>query len=163
MGESNGEWGNQPDDASRARRDTWLGFQPLSEVSSPLLSRFLEDRGLDVSDLSRVGARWYGSEQALVYFFSEGLKYRSLVGENRRWNEEGVEFTRPRVVTNRLGEVPPGVIVAEGETDAAALSRHASSWDIAILPAGSKGLSDAVANSLSAYEVVLLGNDADEA
>ncbi len=162
MGESNGEWGSLPDDEQRARRDTWLGFQPLSEVSHPALAKFCEARGLESADLSRVGARWDRSQQALCYFFPEGLKWRSLV-DDRRWNEEGTQFTRPRIVTNRIGASPPGIIVAEGETDAAALSRHCPSWDIAILPAGSKGLSDGVANSLSAYEVVLLGNDNDEA
>ena len=162
MGESNGEWGDQPDDSTRARRDLWLGFQPLSEVTHPLFLNFLSERSLESADLSRVGARWDREAQAIVYFFSEGLKYRPLDGRNR-WTEDGVEFTRPRIVSNSRGVSPPGVIVAEGETDAAALSRHAPSWDIAILPAGSKGLSANVAKSLSAYEVVLLGNDNDEA
>lgn len=162
MGESNGEWGDQPNDAARERRDLWASFQPLHLVSHPLLAAFLDERGLEAADLSRVGARWDSEAQALCYFFSEGLKWRPIDGRSR-WTEEGVTFSRAKIVTNKVGTTPPGIIVAEGETDAAALSRHAPAWDIAILPAGSKGLPTGIAESLVDYEVVLLGNDADEA
>lgn len=163
MGESNGEWGDQPDDATRERRDIWHSFDPLNSVTSPVLDKFLASKGLDKSDLSRIGARFDGSSQALVFFYSEGLKYRSIL-DGRRWNEEGTEFTRPKLVRSQsLDKTAQGVIIAEGETDAAALSRHAPLWDIAVLPAGSKGVSQGVAATLSRYEHILIANDADEA
>jgi 5S rRNA maturation endonuclease (ribonuclease M5) len=66
------------------------------------------------------------------------------------------------VRSSRVGGAT-SVIIAEGETDGALLSRLCPDYDIAILPAGAKHFSDTMATQVSAYAEVLVGTDADEA
>ena len=161
MGQSNGEWGEQGDDASRERHDEWIGYQSLTSVDSPLLAKFLEDKGLEAVDLARVGARWK-SPDTLVYFFPEGNKYRRLT-DDHRWNTTGTEWQRAKLVAEP-GRDPDGVILAEGETDGAALAaRWGKRYDVAVLPAGARGIPPGLAAQLSPYERVLVALDADEA
>jgi hypothetical protein len=161
VGQSNGEWGEQGDDVSRERHDEWLGHQSLTTVDSPLLAKFLESKGLAPEDLTRVGARWK-SPDTLVYFFPEGLKYRRLT-DDHRWNTPGTEWRRPKVVA-LPGRSPLGVIVAEGETDAAALAaRWGEHYDVAVLPAGARGIPPGTRDALQSYDRVLVATDADEA
>jgi AAA domain/Toprim-like len=161
VGQSNGEWGSLDNDATRERHDEWIAYEPLASVDGPLLAQFLEDKGLQAADLARVGARWKPPD-TLVYFFPEGLKYRRLT-DDRRWNTPGTEWLAPKVVA-RPGRAARGVLVAEGETDAAAL---AAAWgehyDVAILPAGARGLPPQLHAVLSPYARVLVALDADAA
>ena len=75
----------------------------------------------------------------------QGVFYRDTMRQKAR--ELGV--------TGFVMNKPDGSVYAEaeGETDAAALSRHAPAWDIAILPAGSKGLPTGIAESLTGYPI----------
>lgn len=161
MGQSNGEWGEQGDDASRERHDEWLGYQSLTSVDSPLLGQFLEGKGLGPEDLMRVGARWK-SPDTLVYFFPEGNKYRRLT-DDHRWNTPDTKWLRAKVV-REPGRDPRGLIVAEGETDGAALARRwLGTYDVAVLPAGARGIPPGFAAQCAPYDRVLVALDADEA
>jgi 5S rRNA maturation endonuclease (ribonuclease M5) len=164
MGESNGEWGQQDSDPARDRRDRWLALSPLDKAASPVLDAFLKARALDYADLTRVGARWDAHEAALCFFYADGLKWRQP-GTDKRWNEDtGIEWHNIKVVKRvKAEEGPHGIIVAEGETDAAALARHAPAYDVGVLPAGARGIPDGAYDVLRRYERVLVALDADTA
>lgn len=158
---SDGDWGAATDKGA-ARHDEWIQATfPLTSSTLPEpIVRFARDRGLEPVDLARVGARWQ-HPATLVYYFDGGLKYRDVINDVR-WNEEGARFDHARIVRHR-GEEVLGAIVAEGETDAAALARHAPSWDIAVLPAGARRVPPGLGAQLRSYPSVLVALDADEA
>lgn len=162
MGNSNGEWGDYANDpVVAARWDTWAALPDLPD-NHPPLDKWLERKGLTKADLYRLGTRWgsLNGRPALVYFFPDGLKYRTLDG--KRGTEPGVTFDRFKFIKAALGPATE-VIVAEGETDAALLSRLAPSCDIAVLPAGAKHVTDTMRAELERYDVTWVALDNDEA
>lgn len=161
MGESNDEWGQQHTDAARARRDRWLALPSLHDAESKILDQFLDERGLTREDLARIGARWNGVRQELCFFYADGLKWRSVDTGARR-TEEGIEFLHLKVVKAQSGD-GTRAIVAEGETDAAAIAKHAPTYDVLVLPAGALYFPDSGWKMLNQYELVLVALDADKA
>lgn len=118
------DWYDHAGDAvSEARWDKWNGYAPLPEpgVSRPF-DNFLAEKGLTRDDLARIGTRWVPQAQgggALAYLFPDGIKYRTLDG--RRWAEDDVSWQSGKKVSLTPNAPPPTVVIAEGETDGAAI------------------------------------------
>lgn len=152
-----------------ASEDRWERFQKYSALpeSHPSLDKFLADKGLVRSDLDRLGVRYTvdNGEPSLVYLFPDGIKYRSLASTGprpRRWSEPGVEWSRCKIVRAQRPDAEV-VVVAEGETDGALLSRLMPQNDIAILPAGATTVKPSMLAQLEQYTVVLAALDNDPA
>ncbi|MCW0190946.1 MAG: hypothetical protein OJJ55_06560, partial [Rhodococcus sp.] len=132
--ESYYDYGGDP--ATEARWDLWNNLPDLPMPGeTPPFDKWLASKNLGRDDLVRIGTRWgsFGGSAALVYLFPDGLKYRTLAG--KRSTEPGVTWRRSKIIPALSGEAE-GVIIAEGETDGAYLSRIAPTFDVAILPAG---------------------------
>lgn len=157
MGESNGAWGELDTDESRGLWDT---FDPLPDPGDhPILDAFVARKRITIDALRRIGARIDGN--TLAYAFPDGIKWRDLE-TGRRWNELGVEWRTLKVVP--AGPRPADtVVIAEGETDAARLTRLLPDVDVAILPAGARGWHSGFAKPLQNYRRVLVGTDNDAA
>jgi AAA domain len=161
MGHSDGEWGDL------ARHDdelaeVWDGFGQLPDDGvSPSLDAFVERKRITHAALVRLGARM-ADDHVIAFAFPGGIKFRDLITD-RRWAYAGSTWRRMKIV--RAGVEPThAVIVAEGETDAAWLTEHYS-VDVAVLPAGAdpRPHTQAYAEQLSGYDLVLLGQDDDKA
>jgi hypothetical protein len=149
------------DPAAEARWEQWNSLPDLPEAGeNRAFDTWLAEKGLDRADLVRVGARWgsLGGRAALVYLFPDGLKWRALTGE--RASEQGVKWERSKIIPAQEGPATE-LIIAEGETDGALLSRVARFCDVAILPAGAKHVPDK--DDFSQYSRVYVALDADEA
>lgn len=165
MGHSNEEWADFAADPEANRR--WDEYIALPELPTDhsALNEFLATKGITREELMRVGARFgaYKGRHALVFWFPPGFrKYRTFQGTTIRGSDEGAEWTHLKLITG-TASTGHGVIIAEGETDAAILTRIAPEHDIAVLPAGAKHFTQDMADQLSAYEEILVGTDDDAA
>lgn len=161
MGNSNGEWGDYASDPAAAARWDTYAILPDPPAENKALQGWLEKKGLEYADLLRIGARWgsMGGKPCLVYFFPDGLKYRTLDGHRK--TEEGAVFDRFKFVKS---SDPDGTcVVAEGETDGALLSRLCHRSDVAILPAGAKHVTPTMVGELQRYDTVYVALDNDDA
>lgn len=120
------------------------------------LDKFCERKGVSIDDLRSIGTKMTSTGE-LAWLFPGGIKYRKLTGERR------AEGTLDRFKV--LGVVPyKGAIVAEGETDAAALRRACPDYALLVMPAGAKAVSDKMLKTVAdAAAVVYIALDADEA
>lgn len=162
---SNGEWGDLANnDEAQARWERWQMLDPLPEHGeNKLFDKLCDRKALTREDFMSIGTRigaWNGRE-ALVYFFPDGLKYRVLE-DDARASEIGVRWVRGKLVPSVMRQVK-GAIVAEGETDAAQLHRLAPDYDVLILPAGAKHITDTIVAQLKKYPVVYAALDNDAA
>ncbi|MGZ6854086.1 MAG: AAA family ATPase [Mycobacteriaceae bacterium] len=159
MGDSNGDWGDlvAHDDSLAAQ---WDGYARLPDPGeNDALDAFCEAKHISIPSLVRLGAK-LSAPTVLAFAFPGGVKYRDVENGNR-WSAAGSEWTRLKIV--RAGVEPSDtVIVAEGETDGARLTMLYS-VDVAVLPAGAKGIRQEYADQLSTYGRVLIGLDNDEA
>lgn len=97
-----------------------------------------------------------------MYFFPDGLKYRTLVTAGKY--SDVTEWHRLKIVRSRsYPDSAAGVIVSEGETDGAQLALQCTAWDVAILPVGAKGITGTMLDQLRPYDRVLVALDADRA
>lgn len=164
MGHSNEEWAEFAADPEVNKRWDEYAALPFLPDNDPALNKFMSERGLLREDLMRVGARWgrYKGQFALVYFFLPGYrKYRTLSVPALRGTDDGATPSLLKIVKSPTND--GGVIIAEGETDAALLTRLAPSFDVAILPAGAKHFTEDMAAQLRSYDSILVGTDNDEA
>lgn len=145
-------------DADPTLAKLWDGYHWLPDEGSDLLfDKFCKDKGVSRTDLARIGTKITPTGE-LAWLFPGGIKYRKLTGERRATGT----LDRFKIV----GAQNPtrGVVVAEGETDAAALARACPDHTIAIMPAGAKAVSDAMLEQLAIYgPYVYVALDADEA
>lgn len=162
---SNGEWGTLANDTEAQER--WEKFMLLDALprygSHRLLDRLCDKKGLSPGDLASIGCRlgnWAGRE-ALVYFFPDGLKYRVLEDDSRA-SEPGVRWVKGKIVPSTTLHAK-GCIVAEGETDGAQLHRLFHDYDVMMLPAGAKHITDTIISQLQKYEQVFVALDSDDA
>jgi 5S rRNA maturation endonuclease (ribonuclease M5) len=158
MGESNETWG---DFAShdQALADVWDSYDRLPEPGEHrALDAFCERKHITIRGLMRVGAKLAG-DNVLAFSFPRGLKFRDIVTD-RRWAYEGSDWTNLRIVPQ--GEARDTAIVVEGETDGAFCTENYDA-DVAIMPAGANYFPESYATQLSAYKIVLVGLDQDEA
>jgi hypothetical protein len=159
LGDSDGDWGDlvAHDDGLAAQ---WDGYERLPDPGeNDALDAFCAAKRIDIPSLVRLGAK-LSAPTVLAFAFPGGLKYRA-VESGQRWAAAGSEWTRLKIV--RAGvEQSDTVIVAEGETDAARLTMLYS-VDVAVLPAGAKGIRPEYGEQLAPYQRVLLGLDNDEA
>lgn len=165
MGHSNEEWADFAADPEANRRwDEYIALPELPTDNSAL-NTFLAEKGITREELMRVGARFgaYKGRHSLVYWFPPGFrKYRTFQGQTLRGSDEGAEWTHLKLITG-VRSTGLGVIIAEGETDAAVLTRIAPEHDIAVLPAGAKHFTENMADQLDSYTDVLVGTDNDPA
>lgn len=159
MGQSNDDWGDlvAHDDVLAAQ---WDGYARLPDAGeNDALDAFCSAKNINIPSLVRLGAK-LSTPTVLAFAFPGGLKYRD-VESGQRWAAAGSEWTRLKIV--RAGVEPSDtVIVAEGESDAARLTMLYS-VDVAVLPAGAKGIRKEYGEQLGTYPRVLLGLDNDEA
>jgi 5S rRNA maturation endonuclease (ribonuclease M5) len=162
---SNGEWGGLAnDDEGQARWERWQLLDELPAAGGNLLFDGLcERKALTREDFMAIGTRMgqWNRRDALVYFFPDGLKYRVLEDDTRA-SEVGVRWVKGKVIPSLLRQTK-GCIVAEGETDGAQLHRLAPNYDVLILPAGAKHITDTIITQLKKYPVVYTALDNDEA
>lgn len=158
MAGSNAEWGNLAEYDS-AFAAAWDGFSTLPEAGHrPPLDALCERKNITIESLIRQGARLDGD--TLVFGYPKGIKFRDLISD-QRWSMFGSEFDTLKIV--RHGAEPTKhVIVVEGETDGARLSDTYDA-DIAIMPAGARNFTEAYADQLRDYPIVLIGLDNDNA
>lgn len=157
MGDSNGEWGDLAEhDADLA--EVWDGYPRLPDRPDEALSSFLVQKGHGVPELLRLGARY--RDGVLVYSYGSGLKFRDVT-TGRRWSYIGSTFERLKVVAPPQGA--DTVIVCEGESDAGRLLVLYPQVAVAVMGAGAKYFTEAMADQLSAFRQVLVGLDSDEA
>lgn len=164
MGASNDEWSEYSSDTEATRRwDEYVALPDLP-VNDPRLQRFLDSKGLQREDLMRVGAKWgnVGGHAALVYMFHSWRKYRVLA-TGARSSDPGASWPRMKIVRSTQPSSPDGLIIAEGETDGALLTRIAPQYDIGILPAGAKHFTPDMAEQCAPYKRVLVALDNDAA
>lgn len=157
MGDSNGEWGQlveHDDDLA----EVWDGWPRLPESPDVSLAGFLRAKGHGLPELLRLGARY--RDGVLCYSYGTGLKYRDIA-TGKRWSYVGSTYPYLKIVP---ASQPDGrVIVCEGETDAGRLLVLYPSCDIAVLGAGAKHFTQAMADQLADYGQVLIGLDNDAA
>jgi 5S rRNA maturation endonuclease (ribonuclease M5) len=164
---SDGEWGTLAnDDEAQERYEQWNLLDDLPAKGNNLLFDALcESKALTREDFLAIGTRvgnWNGKE-SLVYFFPDGLKYRTLE-TGQRATELGVRWVRGKVIPSlMIMKDKKGCIVAEGETDAAQLHRLAPEYDVMILPAGAKHITDTIVAQLGKYPIVYAALDNDDA
>jgi len=156
MGDSNGEWGQlaeHDDDLA----DVWDGWPRLPDSPDVQLAGFLRAKGHGLAELLRLGARY--REGVLCYSYGTGLKYRDIE-TGRRWSYVGSSFPLLKVLP---GNSQDRVIVCEGESDAGRLLVLYPGCSIAVMGAGAKHFTEAMAEQLAGYDQVLIGLDNDEA
>lgn len=166
MGASNDDWGHVADDPGASTRWDEFAAMPHLPTDNAALKAFAKLRGLELADLTRTGARYFDHADGpgLCWFFPDGYrKYRIATGgdHDRRWTDAGATWTQLKVI--RAHEESEGLIVVEGETDGALMTRVCPTWDIGILPSGARSWHTIMAGQCDAYEKVLVGLDADEA
>lgn len=167
---SNGDWGRATPEQQSAmdeRRARWLAQS--MDFPAPgdnlIVDSFFESKGLERGDLLRVGGRYlvWHDEPSVVYLFPDGLKYRTLSKPTRRASEDGAEWLRFKLV-NALAGKATEAIIAEGETDAAMLSKLAPHCDVLITPNGAEHVTrDPMLEQLKRYERVYVALDDDDA
>ena len=161
---SNGEWGRLQDNEAEERYDRFITLPELPRRGEhAVLDRLLASKALTAPELAAIGARlgtWAG-EDAIVYFFPDGLKYR-VIASGQRASEVGVKWVRAKIVPSTTRE-NRGVIVAEGETDGAQLHATFPDYDIALLPAGAGNISQTIVAQLKKYDTILVATDNDRA
>ena len=163
---SNGEWGTMHDDAAAQQRyDEFISHAtPLPRRGqNKLFDSLCDSKGLEPEDLMTIGARLanYMGRESIVYFFPDGFKYRTLE-DGSRASEKGVRWVRAKIVPS-VAKHAKGVFVVEGETDGAQAHRLFTDYDVAMLPAGAKHLTDTIKAQLTKYDTVLVGLDNDAA
>lgn len=162
VGGSNGEWGEVAADPAASAR--WDAFDALDllPTNDTALNAFAESRGLLVSDLSRIGARITTDtgHPALVFWFDGWRKYRNIV-THKRWTDPGAIFDALKII--RADGDSAGLIIAEGETDGALLTRVCPTFDVGILPAGAGTWTPRMRGQAESYGHVLVALDNDEA
>ena len=162
---SNGEWGTLANDSSA--QDRWERWSLLDPLPPPgvhkKLDALCERKALTHDDFVAIGTKlgsWAGRE-ALVYFFPDGMKYRVLE-DDARASEPGARWVSGKIVPSDKRQ-SIGCIVAEGETDGAQLHRLCPDYDVLLLPAGAKHITDTIGAQLKKYPVVFLALDNDAA
>jgi hypothetical protein len=140
----------------------WDSYHWLPNVGDNLLfDKFCQDKHVSRDDLAAIGTKMTDAGE-LAWHYSGGIKYRKLTGERRAVGT----LNQFKLVTGQPIPVK-GLIVAEGETDAAALHRACPNYTIGIMPAGAKAVSGEMAGFLEAAQAnkvaVYLALDADEA
>lgn len=157
MGESDGAWGTLAK-TSDELAELWDSFDRLPPPgNNEALDAFCDRKHITLDSLLRLGTRITGGK-VLCFAYPGGIKYRDII-TNKRWNYYGSEFSQLNIVP--AGSQPTeSVIVCEGETDGAWLSR-AYEVDVAILPAGALRFTERFAEQLSSYEQVLVALDND--
>jgi hypothetical protein len=138
----------------------WDSYYFLPEPGDHLLfDDFCIRKGVSRTDLARIGTKMTKNGE-LAWLFPGGIKYRDL-GGNRR-TSQGAKLDRFKVVDTPGARL--GWIIAEGETDAAALARACPDYGILIMPAGAKAVSDEMVDDVvTKYAPVYCALDADEA
>lgn len=161
MGGSDDTWGDLAAfDGDMA--DAWDGFDALPD-DSLVLNALCEAKHIEVRDLVRLGGRFFKDPQpTLAFSFGRGIKYRDLTN-GRRWNYPGSEWPNLHLVEATSPVGASTLIVAEGETDAARLSRLYPEATVGIQAAGAKDVRAASVEQARAFERVFVALDRDEA
>ena len=135
----------------------WDSYHWLPEPGENLLfDKFCRDKGVSIQDLRNIGTKMTSTGE-LAWLFPGGIKYRKLTGERRATGT--LKQFKLLKVTDAVAW-----IVAEGETDAAALRRACPNYNIAIMPAGALAVSDDMLAQIADSKIpVLLALDADDA
>jgi len=159
MGESNGPWGLLAEHDAEAAQ-SWDRYQPLPEPGiNPVLDAFCRRKNITISALMKQGAR-LSDDNTMCYPYERALKYRNM-NDGSMWNRAESEFPAMKIVWQGAGP-SEGVIVVEGETDAARVT-DAYELDVAIMPAGAKNVTFPYVAQLREYQHVYLGLDNDAA
>lgn len=162
---SNGEWGDAATEKeSQDRYERFIMLDPVPEAGeNKMFDRLCKRKALEPADFAAIGARigTWNSREAIVYYFPDGLKYRVLE-DDQRASEIGVRWVRAKTIPAQAKPVK-GCIVAEGETDGAQLHRIAPDYDVLILPAGAKNITDTIITQCKQYDCILIALDDDEA
>jgi hypothetical protein len=137
----------------------WDSYNWLPDEGRNLLfDKFCKDKGITRNDLAAIGTKMTGGGW-LAWLFPAGIKYRALTGERKAEGTLDQFKSIPAYV-----EPAEGCIVAEGETDGAALHRACPEYSIAIMPAGALAVSKRMLDVLNQLDIpVFLALDADEA
>lgn len=161
MGYSDGPWGELATHNDELG-EVWDGYALLPDPGENVaLDAFVERKSITIASLVRMGAR-LSADTVLAFAFPGGIKFRNIVTD-RRWSYEGSTWHQMKII--RADREPTSIcIVAEGETDGAWLSDHYP-VDVAVLPAGAdpRPHTQAYAEQLAGYELVLLAQDQDRA
>lgn len=141
--------------------DLWstYGWLP-NEGEDKRFDAFCKLKGVSRTDLVRIGTR-ITPEGELAWLFPGGIKYRDLNTHERR-TSKGATMNRLKIVGS--SQPTQGVVVAEGETDAAALARACPNYTIAILP-GAMNIQPEMIEQLAVFgpDHTFVALDADEA
>ncbi len=172
---SNGDWGHSHDTAAPDRAalyHEWDAYQPITQFG-PMpdgLELFCKEHGVTPAGLGAVGARWLleGGRLVLAYLFPDAVKYRTVKVPTKRWvSPAGATFKHLKMIPswNNDTEHPvKGVLVVEGETDAACCHQWHKNYVVAVMPSGALTFTESMAAQLNAFDVpVLVGLDNDEA
>jgi hypothetical protein len=126
--------------------------------TNPELSDFAAARGLDTGPFYLMGAWVRGP--VIAYPFAGGIKFRDTQ-TNKRWMRGRF---REHPLNIYYGSEPYArVLVAESETDTAALIRLYPEVDVALMPLGARVWTDIWTAQLANYEQVLIALDNDQA
>ena len=145
-----------PDQIARQLR----GFEPaLDRRRSPALDAFCRAKGLSIHALQTMGAR---VKDAVIAFPSAaGIKFRRM-DNGQRWSR-GRFRDHPLNIFYAPAEPYTSLILAEGETDAAALiEAYRTTADVAVMPLGAAVWSEIWTAQLAPYPVIYVATDADE-
>jgi hypothetical protein len=135
-------------------------FEPVKlEVDGSEVDRFCERKGVTRGSLSAMGTQVKGD--ILAFPYAAGVKFRDMTN-GKRWSR-GRFQNHPLAIHLGLGGEPyyANVIVAEGETDAAALLAEYREADVAVMPLGALTWTPLWTAQLGVYRVVNVATDND--
>lgn len=160
MGESNGAWGtiDPKDDSLQAEWDEYYQLPPAGE--NAILDAFVESKWLTIEDLIRVGTRIKGDGVTLVHLYPRAIKWRNIITGQRGTSLGGDLMSEMKIV--RPSIEASNIIIVEGETDAAMVSRLYPECHVAVL-SGAEHFQPNFVSQLKDYDGIFIGLDNDDA
>lgn len=162
MSESNNEWGEFVSENDELA-STWDNFQYLPEPGANVaFDAWLDSKNITVEALVRVGAKMESPNTIAFGYPPNAIKYRDIIS-GRKWNYLGSKFDKLKIIKATAEKTFNGVILVEGETDAARATLLYPDVDVACAPVGARTVKPEFVDQLKHYTVVYIGLDNDEA